>query len=97
MREVELRQDTRAVAIFSLFLYSGCRVSDLVALELYDLMLSERSGSVVFRMGKGNKQRSVPLPLPARRERGTPLSLKRYGGNTGATLLSNRYHGLYLQ
>ena len=30
-------------------------------------MLGERSGSVVFRLGKGDKQRSVPLPLPARR------------------------------
>ena len=60
-------QDVRAGAIFSLFLYTGCRVSDLVALELHDLMLSERSGTVVFRLGKGNKQRSVPLPLPARR------------------------------
>ena len=30
-------------------------------------MLSERTGTVVFRFGKGNKQRSVPLPLPARR------------------------------
>ena len=67
LREVELRQDVRAGAIFSLFLYTGCRVGDLVALELHDLMLSERSGTVVFRLGKGNKQRSVPLPLPARR------------------------------
>ena len=57
LREVELRHDIRAAAIFSLFLYSGCRVSDLVALELHDLMLSERSGTVVFRLGKGNKQR----------------------------------------
>jgi integrase/recombinase XerC len=30
-------------------------------------MISERSGSVVFREGKGGKQRSVPLPIPARR------------------------------
>ena len=67
LREIELRQDIRAGAIFALFLYTGCRVSDLVALELHDLMLGERSGSVVFRLGKGNKQRSVPLPLPARR------------------------------
>ena len=66
-REIELRQDVRAGAIFSLFLYTGCRVSDLVSLELHDLMLGERSGSVVFRLGKGNKQRSVPLPLSARR------------------------------
>lgn len=67
LREIELRQDIRAGAIFSLFLYTGCRVSDLVALELHDLLISERSGSVVFRLGKGNKQRCVPLPLLARR------------------------------
>ena len=30
-------------------------------------MLGERTGTVVFRLGKGGKQRSVPLPLPARR------------------------------
>ena len=67
LREVELRQDVRANAIFSLFLWTGCRISDLVNLELHDLLLNERSGTVVFRFGKGNKQRSVPLPLPARR------------------------------
>jgi integrase/recombinase XerC len=67
LREVELRQDIRAAAIFSLMLYSGCRVSDVANLELADLLLGERSGTVVFRFGKGNKQRSVPLPLPARR------------------------------
>ena len=67
LREVELRQDTRSTAIFNLFLFTGCRVGDLVGLELNDLMISERSGSVIFRNGKGNKQRSVPLPLIARR------------------------------
>jgi site-specific recombinase XerD len=67
LREIELRQDIRANAIFSLFLYTGCRVGDLIDLELTDLLLGDRSGTVVFRLGKGNKQRSVPLPLPARR------------------------------
>lgn len=67
LREIELRGDIRANAIFSLLLYTGCRVSDVVNLELPDLMINERSGSVVFRFGKGNKQRSVPLPLPARK------------------------------
>ena len=67
LREVELRQDIRFTAIFNLLLFTGCRVGDLVGLELNDLMISERSGSVVFRYVKGNKQRSVPLPLPARR------------------------------
>jgi site-specific recombinase XerD len=67
LREVELRQDVRANAIFNLLLYTGGRVSDLCNLEMHDLLLSERSGTVVFRFGKGGKQRSVPLPLPARR------------------------------
>jgi site-specific recombinase XerD len=67
LREIELRQDVRANAIFHLFLYTGGRISDLVALELPDLIIGERSGSVVFRFGKGGKQRTVPLPLPARR------------------------------
>jgi integrase/recombinase XerC len=57
----------RANAIFSLFLFTGCRVGDLVGLELADLLVADRSGSAVFRNGKGGKQRSVPLPLPARR------------------------------
>ena len=67
LREIELRQDVRGGAIFSLLLYTGCRVSDLVNLELPDVMIGERAGSVVFRHGKGGKQRTVPLPLPARR------------------------------
>jgi site-specific recombinase XerD len=67
LREIELREDIRAAAIFSLMLYTGARVSDVVNLELTDVLLTERTGSVVFRFGKGNKQRSVPLPLPASR------------------------------
>jgi site-specific recombinase XerD len=67
LREIEIRDDVRAAALFHILLYTGCRVGDLVALELDDLLISERSGSVVFRLGKGNKQRSVPLPKAARK------------------------------
>jgi site-specific recombinase XerD len=67
LREVELREDIRATAIFSLTLWTGARVSDVVNLELDNLTLSERSGTATFRFGKGNKQRAVPLPLPARK------------------------------
>lgn len=66
LREVELRGDVRAAAIFHFLLFTGARVGDVVQLELADLMLGERSGTAVFRFGKGGKQRSVPLPLPAR-------------------------------
>lgn len=67
LREVELRGDVRAGAIFHFLIYTGCRVGDLVRLTLGDLLLSERSGTAVFRTGKGNKQRSVPVPLAARK------------------------------
>ena len=67
LREAEVRKDIRAAAIFGLFLYTGCRVGDLVHLELQHVMIGERSGNVVYRFGKGGKERSVPLPLPARR------------------------------
>lgn len=90
LREIELRQDVRAGAIFHSFLYTGCRVSDLVNLELPDLMFGERNGSVVFRHGKGNKQRTVPLPLPARKAlqayldtRPTVASAKVFVGERG--------------
>lgn len=76
LREVELRGDLRAAAVFGLLLYTGCRVSDVVNLELNDLMLSDRSGTVVFRFGKGNKQRSCPLPLLARRALGSYLETR---------------------
>jgi len=67
LRECDARSDLRAAAIFGFLLYTGCRVSELEALELHDLQLSERSGWATFRFAKGNKQRTVPVPLPARR------------------------------
>jgi integrase/recombinase XerC len=66
LREVELRGDIRANALFHLMLYTGCRVGDL-DLDMDAVTLSERSGTIVFRYGKGAKQRAVPLPLPARK------------------------------
>ena len=90
LREIELRQDVRGAAIFGLMLYTGCRVSDLVQLELSDLMIGERAGSVVFRQGKGGKQRTVPLPLQARRAmqvyldvRPSVESMKVFAGERG--------------
>ena len=62
--------------MFSLFLWTGCRVGDLVALEIHHVLLAERSGSVVFRCGKGGKQRSVPLPLPARKALAAYLEIR---------------------
>ncbi len=67
LREVELRKDIRAKGIFSIVLYTGARLSDVTYLELSDLTISERTGTVFYRHGKGSKQRVVPIPLQARK------------------------------
>lgn len=48
----------RDVAIFSTFLYTGCRLSELVGLRLQDIDFA--SGAIRF-FGKGSKERVVPL------------------------------------
>src|SRR5690606_35972020 len=40
-------------------------------------LIGVRSGSVIFRNGKGSKQRSVPLPLPGRRAVQSLLEVRR--------------------
>ena len=66
LREAELRGDLRATACLSLMAMAGLRVSDVVNLEIGDVMIAPRSGHVVCRRGKGNKQRIVPLSNEAR-------------------------------
>ena len=58
--------DKRNVAIVSLMVRAGLRVSEVVALELDDVSISERKGQAVMRQGKGLKERTVPLSRLAR-------------------------------
>jgi site-specific recombinase XerD len=52
----------RDYAMFTLMLEAGLRVSECEALEIQDISIGERSGSVLVRDGKGEKERLVPLP-----------------------------------
>lgn len=72
LREATVRNDRRGLAVLSLLLYCGLRVGELAALELGDLDLRERIGSVRVRDGKGHKERLVPIPAESRR------ALRRY-------------------
>ncbi len=60
-------QDRRNVAILNLMARAGLRVSEAVNLRLDDIQLNHRKGSVKVKAGKGLKERTVPLPLQARR------------------------------
>ena len=76
LREIDLRNDIRSKAVFTMFLQTGCRISDLVQIQLQDLMIGERSGSVVFRNGKGSKERQVPLTAECRKALQEYLSVR---------------------
>jgi site-specific recombinase XerD len=60
--------DKRNVAAVSLMVRAGLRVSEVVALQIEDLVVSERKGQVTVRQGKGLKERTVPLSQTARSE-----------------------------
>lgn len=61
MRAVQAGQNLRDTAICSLMLHAGLRVSEVCSLEPDDFVIKKRSGQVIIRSGKGNKQRTVPL------------------------------------
>ena len=77
LREVELRRDIRGKAIFTLFLFTGGRVGDLVNLDIENVEIKPRSGSVTFHNGKGGKMRVCPLPLKARHALQEYLNIRR--------------------
>jgi len=61
------RQAIRDQAIVTLLLNTGLRVGELCALDLDDVKISDRTGEVRVRAGKGTKTRTVPLNKQARR------------------------------
>jgi integrase/recombinase XerC len=56
----------RDATLVILLLNTGLRISEVLALRLGDVEISERKGQVTVRYGKGRKQRSVPLNKQAR-------------------------------
>ncbi len=74
MRAVQGSGKTRDLAIVTLLLHTGVRVSELCNLEIEDIVLKERSGSLTVRSGKGNKWREVPLNSTVRRALSTWLA-----------------------
>lgn len=57
----------RNYALVQIFLQTGMRLSEALDLELRDLELFQRSGSIRIVHGKGGKERTVPLNKTARR------------------------------
>jgi len=56
----------RDILIFEFLYNTGIRVSEFCSIELDDIEVSERKGTLVIRKGKGTKYRAVPLNSDAR-------------------------------
>ncbi len=65
MRAVQAKKKTRDIAIVTLLFHAGLRVSELCWLDIDDIVIHDRSGSVHV-LGKGNKYRDVPINATAR-------------------------------
>lgn len=59
-------QAIRDKAIIIILLNSGLRISELCALSVKDIELTDRKGRLIVRQGKGGKHRDVPLNSIAR-------------------------------
>lgn len=57
----------RDKAIAFLMMYAGPRVDEVFNLNIADIDLKEKSGSLHIRKGKGFKERRTSIPLPARK------------------------------
>jgi site-specific recombinase XerD len=65
-RETDRLPSSRDRAIVQLLMLTGVRIGELAALEVADVRLTQRTGELVIRHGKGDRRRLVPLSRPAR-------------------------------
>jgi integrase/recombinase XerC len=66
LRAVERLERARDRAIAYTLYYSGLRIAECAALDMEDVIASDRRGKLVVRKGKGDRQREVPLHTVAR-------------------------------
>ena len=90
LKEVELRANPRDQAILYTLLFTGLRVGEMAHLEVEDVTLLERKGTIIIsgEHAKGGKQRQVPVPLEARKRLGAYL--KTHPTGEGPLFLGQR-------
>lgn len=59
IRAVEREAAPRDIALITLMVNTGLRISEVAALDVEDLTLGDRLGSLKVRQGKGGKYRTV--------------------------------------
>ena len=80
----------RNYAMVQLMLQAGLRVGEVAALRVTDIIMSDRSGSVRIRHGKGLKAREIPLNATARRALKHYLEDRQTSDKDAALFVSSR-------
>lgn len=73
---LEAQRCVRERAMALVMLLAGLRVSEVCDLQMADIEVGERSGKLVIRQGKGQKSRTVPLGLEARKAMAAWLQIR---------------------
>lgn len=93
LREAERWPSPRDKAVALIPYYAGARISEIVGLDVDDVRLSARKGSLRL-YGKGEKVREVPIHPPLRAVLDDWLGERRdWPGNTGPALFLNQKGG----
>lgn len=66
LRAVHAGGDLRDIAMIEMLTGTGLRVSELLSLQIEDVTMQPRSGSVIVRKGKHDRQRTLPLTSSVR-------------------------------
>lgn len=90
LRYVISSENKLHIAIVQLLLNTGIRESELCSLELPDVSISERKGSIIIRSGKGNKYREIPLNKDARNALKDYIDNERPDTNTDKIFIGQR-------
>jgi integrase/recombinase XerC len=80
----------RNYAMVQLMLQAGLRIGEVAALRVADIIMSDRSGSVRVRHGKGLKAREIPLNATARRALKHYLEDRQTSDKDAALFVSSR-------
>ena len=80
----------RNYALVQLMLQTGIRVGEVATLQLGDVTINDRSGSLRIRQGKGLKAREVPLNATARRAVKAYLDIRPSATKAEPLFLSSR-------
>lgn len=92
---VSERRGIRDHALTAFILYSAVRVGECARVDRTDLLLTDKTGKVHVRHGKGGVQRYVPVPAPARAALNPWLAHRdSQWGQMGPLFMSRESNGL---